>query len=171
MSLQDISNSFSIEPEVAKSTANVIIRITNNSLDYEDPNQRKLIILVIAKEIYTDPQLSSTATVTLTVTDVNDNTPMFDLNMYSATVSELALAGTAIVTVTANDRDSGKFGLDGIVYSLEGVGSKKFNIGRRNGVVNVAPCVVPGTAECLDYETENDYNLFVKVIHIYFVFC
>lgn len=126
---------------------------------------------MIAKEVYTNPQLSSTATVTLTVIDVNDNSPTFDLNIYSATVSELAPVGTVIVTVTANDRDSGKFGLNGITYNLEGDGSEKFNVDRRNGVVTVAPCASPGTAECLDYETKNDYNIFLEVIYIVLVFC
>lgn len=163
LALQDISNSFAIEPKVAKGRANAIIRITNNSLDYEDPNQRKLIILVIAKEVYTTQKLSSTATVTLTVTDVNDNAPTFEPNLYSETVSELASTGTVVIAVTASDRDSGKFGVDGIVYSLEGEGSDKFNIDPRSGVVTVASCPLPGTAACLDYESKHQYKILAKV--------
>lgn len=60
---------------------------------------------VIAEELYTTPRLSSTATVTVTVTDVNDNAPAFKHVTYSAVVSEQATPGTHVLTITAIDRD------------------------------------------------------------------
>lgn len=44
--LEDISGAFSVEPTEATGTTSVNIRVTNGSLDYENPNQRKFIVLV-----------------------------------------------------------------------------------------------------------------------------
>lgn len=74
--------------------------------------------------------MSATATIILSVTDVNDNAPYFP-NMdvssgsYTATVSEMALPGDFVTSITAKDDDSGKFGENGIVYQLEGNGAEK----------------------------------------------
>lgn len=42
---------------------------------------------VIAEETKTFPKLSSTATLTVSIIDSNDNKPIFDQDTYSATVS------------------------------------------------------------------------------------
>lgn len=73
----------------------------------------------------TTSRLSSTATVTVEVTDVNDNVPEFENPTFTASVSELAPPGTPITKITAADRDSGVFGTDGIVYELVGDGADK----------------------------------------------
>lgn len=44
--LEDVSGAFAVEPISAVGTTAVIIRLMNNSLDYENPNLRKFIILV-----------------------------------------------------------------------------------------------------------------------------
>lgn len=81
---------------------------------------------MIAEETDTNPRLSSTATVTVEITDANDNPPQFDQERLTATVSETASAGSVVATFTATDRDSGKFGVDGIVYQLIGDGAEKY---------------------------------------------
>lgn len=68
----------------------------------------------------TKERRSSTATVTVMVTDTNDNVPTFAQPDYSATVNEAASAGTLVTAITASDRDSGRFGADSIVYRLDG---------------------------------------------------
>lgn len=123
--LEDVSGAFTIEPTSAVGSTSVIIRLGNTSLDYENPNQRKFIILVIAEETDSSSQLSSTSTVTVEVLDVNDNAPEFENPTYVASVNELALPGTVITTITADDRDSGVFGKSGIVYDLIGDGAEK----------------------------------------------
>lgn len=45
------------------------------------------IMQVIAEETETDPKLSSTATITISVIDANDNRPTFEEESYSASVS------------------------------------------------------------------------------------
>lgn len=145
-------------------SAHVVIRVANSSLDYENPNQRKFIILAVAKEIYTKEQLSSTATVTVTVTDANDNAPQFDYENYSATISEMSSPGTLVTSIVAKDRDSGRFGENGIVYQLSGSGAEKFTVNNRTGTVTVAFCDHPGSVDCLDYETKSEYFLQFKAI-------
>ena len=44
--LEDITGAFTVEPSQATGSTSVNIRVTNGSLDYENPNQRKFIILV-----------------------------------------------------------------------------------------------------------------------------
>lgn len=54
---------------------------------------------------YGMPPLSATASVTITVMDVNDNRPEFLQKEYYARLNEDAAVGTSVVTVTAVDRD------------------------------------------------------------------
>lgn len=164
--LEDISGAFAIDPTMATGSTPVSIRVSNGSLDYENPNQRKFIVLVVAEEVYTNPRLSSTATVTVTITDANDNAPTFDNEVYTATVSETASPGTLVTTITAKDRDSGRFGENGIIYQLFGNGAERFSVNNRTGVITVAHCDDPGHEECLDFETKPVYFLSYKVCAI-----
>ncbi|XP_048477676.1 cadherin-87A isoform X1 [Plutella xylostella] len=133
----------------------------NSSLDYEDPNQRKFILEVIAEELHTSPALHSSASVIVTVTDVNDNAPQFADDDVTVVVSETAPPGV-IANITATDRDSGRFGTSGLVYQLWGAGSELFTVEPRTGAVSVAPCARPGHAPCLDHEAQKDYFLHYK---------
>ena len=64
------------------------------------------------------PEKHSDAVVIVNVKNVNDESPVFDQQMYTATVQENAEAGTPLVTVNARDLDEGEFGR--VTYSLEG---------------------------------------------------
>ncbi|XP_045449394.1 cadherin-87A-like [Melitaea cinxia] len=159
--LSDEMGAFVIEPAMATGSATVTLRL-NSSLDYEDPNQRKFILEVIAEEAHTSPPLSSRASVTVSLWDVNDNAPLFTDEPYSANVPEAALAGTRVAAIRATDRDTGRFGTEGIVYQISGNGAELFQVDNRSGVITVAPCDTPGRAPCLDYETRKDYFLQYK---------
>lgn len=50
------------------------------------------------------PSLTSTFLLTITVVDVNKNTPLFDQPWYNATVLENTSPGAVIVSVNAADR-------------------------------------------------------------------
>ncbi|KAJ2947229.1 hypothetical protein O0L34_g16939 [Tuta absoluta] len=159
--LSDEFGAFIVEPATATGTASVTLRL-NSTLDYEDPNQRKFILQVIAEELHTSPRLSSKASVTITLTDVNDNAPQFSDGPYTATVAENAPAGTWVLQVKATDRDTGRFGTEGIVYQLSGNGAELFNVDPKSGVITVAPCQTPGVPPCLDFESRKDYSLQLK---------
>ncbi len=60
----------------------------------------------------------SEAAVTVTVRDVNDNTPMFNETSFSFSVLEDIAAGTTVATLTATDPDEGANA--DLLYSLEG---------------------------------------------------
>uniref|UniRef100_A0A672KAI9 Cadherin EGF LAG seven-pass G-type receptor 1-like n=1 Tax=Sinocyclocheilus grahami TaxID=75366 RepID=A0A672KAI9_SINGR len=51
------------------------------------------------------PVMSSSASVSITVLDVNDNIPAFTEKLYSLKINEDAVVGTSVLTVTALDRD------------------------------------------------------------------
>jgi len=160
--LDDITGAFEVEPTTATGSTSVSIRVANGSLDYENPNQRKFILLVIAEEKNTNPRLSSTATVIVSIADANDNVPIFPQQQYTAAVSEMASPGTLVTTITATDRDSGQFGENGIVYQLSGADADKFFVNNKTGVITVADCPTPGSKNCLDFETKQNYYLTYK---------
>jgi len=138
--LDDVSGVFDVEPKLVTGYSQVNIRVANGTLDYENPNQRKFIVLVVAEETDTNPKLSSTATITVSVLDANDNKPVFEQESYSASVSEAALPGQYIATITARDVDSGSYGDSGIRYSLSGTGAELFHVNERTGVISMANC-------------------------------
>lgn len=138
--LEDVSGVFDVEPKLVTGYSQVNIRVANGTLDYENPNQRKFIVLLVAEETETQPKLSSTATITVSVLDANDNKPSFEQESYSASVSEAALPGQYIATITAKDVDSGSFGDAGIRYSLSGTGSELFHVNEQTGVITLADC-------------------------------
>lgn len=76
----------------------------NSSLDYE--SQHAFALTVQASDGGT-PSLSSTQTLTVLLMDVNDETPLFEQNLYRASVMENREPGEAVITVTAVDLDSG----------------------------------------------------------------
>nr|CAD7400227.1 unnamed protein product [Timema poppensis] len=128
------------------------------------PNLLQLVVNVIAEELSTDPRLSSTATVTVSIADANDNFPKFYQDGYTATVSETASPGTVVTTITATDRDGGDFGENGIIYQLSGNGAENFKVNNKTGVITVAVCPTPGTGNCLDFETKPIYYLNYKAM-------
>ncbi|CAH2040130.1 unnamed protein product, partial [Iphiclides podalirius] len=159
--LSDEMGAFVVEPAVATGSATVTLRL-NTTLDYEDPNQRKFILEVIAEEVHTSPKLRSKASVTVSLRDVNDNRPQFAAEPYAASVAEAAPHGARVAAIRASDADTGRFGTEGIVYELSGSGSELFHVDNRSGVITVAECATPGRSPCLDYETRKDYFLQYK---------
>lgn len=135
-----VSQVLDIEPKLVTGTSQVSIRVANGSLDYENVNHRKFIVLIVAEETLTNPKLSSTATLTVSLTDINDNFPHFDQESYTATISEIAAPGQFITTITATDMDSGMFGDQGIRYMLNGTGAELFKVDPITGVITVAEC-------------------------------
>ncbi|KAJ6636635.1 Cadherin-87A [Pseudolycoriella hygida] len=168
--LEDVSGVFDVEPKLVMGSSQVSIRVANGSLDYENPNQRKFIVLVVAQEIGTSNR-TSTATITVSITDTNDNRPVFDEESYSISVLETAHAGQLITTISAKDLDSGHFGEQGIRYSLSGTGAELFHVDAMTGAITVAKCP-PTTirakrqifSEENDFDMQNSKNVNVTVV-------
>lgn len=153
----DPNGKFAVEPKRATGHSAVSLKVNSQNLDYENANERKFLLLVEAKEANVNGRrgLSSTATVTVEVLDLNDNSPIFPTDSYTADVSEAAPEGYEVITIAAEDRDSGDFGTQGIRYQLNGQGSHLFNVDPLTGKITVASCI----ENCLDYESIRAYYL------------
>ncbi|XP_016072740.1 PREDICTED: protocadherin-16 [Miniopterus natalensis] len=118
---------FSIDP-----TSGIIT--TAASLDYELEPQPQLIVVATDGGL---PPLTSSATVSVALQDVNDNEPQFQRTFYNASLPEGTQPGTCFLQVTATDADSGPFGL--LSYSLGAglgtSGSPPFRIDAHSGDV------------------------------------
>ncbi|KAI4499170.1 hypothetical protein M0802_005753 [Mischocyttarus mexicanus] len=111
---------------------------TKISLDRESIAEYR--ILVIAKDQGTPPQ-SSTATVLLTLEDVNDNPPVFYPWRYLMSVQESAPVGTSVGKVIATDADAR--GNAQIRYSLESGGEGIFSVDERTGEITLEGSLRP----------------------------
>uniref|UniRef100_H2ZV32 Cadherin 8 n=1 Tax=Latimeria chalumnae TaxID=7897 RepID=H2ZV32_LATCH len=92
---------FSIEPHTA------IIRTALSNMDREA--REEYFVVIQAKDMGGHMGgLSGTTTVTITLTDVNDNPPKFTQSLYHFSVPEDIALGEPIGRVKANDRDIGE---------------------------------------------------------------
>ncbi|NWJ03855.1 PCDGD protein, partial [Crypturellus undulatus] len=81
--------------------------VTQNYLDREKDSHYKITITASDRG---SPSLSSRTALSLSVSDVNDNAPVFEEAAYSAYVSENNAAGAAVLRVRARDADAGANG-------------------------------------------------------------
>ncbi|XP_051926761.1 protocadherin Fat 2 isoform X1 [Hippocampus zosterae] len=81
---------------------------------------------VLAQGNHNGTDVASMVSVSIQVRDVNDNQPVFDANPYRAYLAENMPAGTTVIQVTANDRDTDTNGL--VTYSLESLSDDDVNI-------------------------------------------
>ncbi|XP_033745601.1 protocadherin Fat 4-like [Pecten maximus] len=83
------------------------------------------------------PMLLADSNVTITVSDLNDNNPVFEMRHYSGNIRESSQVGTAVLRVSANDADTGVNAL--LSYSLykSARAAKYFNINATTGIIHV----------------------------------
>jgi len=88
--------------------------------------------------------------VTVTVLDVNDESPRFTQSQYNVTLSEdTPVSSQAVLTVHAVDNDSGLAGQ--VKYSITaGDGTDKFHVDADTGALSVI--------SSLDYESKTSYR-------------
>lgn len=83
------------------------------------------------------PPLSSEVSVTVIVSDVNDNPPIFNQLLYEAYINELAPRGHFVTCVQASDADSSDF--DKLEYTvLSGNEKLMFTLDKRSGIVTLS---------------------------------
>lgn len=120
------------------------------NLDYESSHEYYLTVEA------TDggtPSLSDVATVNINVTDINDNTPVFSQDTYTAVISEDAVLEQSVVTVMADDADGPSN--SHIHYSIiDGNQGSPFTIDPARGEVKVT--------RLLDREAVSGYTLTVQ---------
>uniref|UniRef100_A0A672YLI9 Protocadherin Fat 1-like n=1 Tax=Sphaeramia orbicularis TaxID=375764 RepID=A0A672YLI9_9TELE len=107
---------------------------TAQVLDHEEIQQHKLRVRVVDGGV---PALSSEVIVTIDVTDLNDNAPVFTENIYKSIISELAPRGHFITQVQASDADSS--GISELQFSIvSGNEDQNFAINKYTGAIVIS---------------------------------
>ena len=73
-----------------------------------DRETRASYVLNISAEDAGVPKMAAYQELRLSVEDVNDNSPLFELSVYQGVVNESSPAGTPVATVRATDNDQGE---------------------------------------------------------------
>ena len=100
--------------------------ILKRALDYESIKEYNMVVEV------TDGIHQDTATIAITVLDIDDEPPIFTASQYTASIVENAAFGTSVLTVEAIDVDSKL-----IVFEVKGQAEGRFSIDS-NGVLSVS---------------------------------
>ncbi|KAL1505217.1 hypothetical protein ABEB36_004831 [Hypothenemus hampei] len=125
-------------------TRDNIVYLVIVSLPLDRELQPNYTLNVVATDKGTPP-LHASKMINLLVTDVNDNSPEFERNIYEANVMEVSDPGTSVVQVYAIDKDEGNNSV--ITYSLvEPSNANWFQIDARSGLIT--------TRAHVDCETE-----------------
>nr|XP_048299846.1 cadherin-19 [Myodes glareolus] len=140
---------FSVEPTTG------VIRISSK-MDRE--LQDTYCVIIQARDMLGQPgALSGTTTVSITLSDINDNKPIFKESFYRFTVLESAPSGTSIGKIIAYDDDIGENAE--MEYIIEDDDSQTFDIITDNetqeGVIILKKKV--------DFEHQSHYGIRVKV--------
>lgn len=136
----DPHGKFSIDPQFG------IIR-TKKQLDHE---VQSIVLLTVQSQLGNSPVYSSTQ-VNISVTDINDNPPVFPTKSDQVTISHTQPPGTAVYIARAEDKDSGLNGA--IKYSIASKQSDAFSIDPSLGVVNLTRTVFA--------EKQQEYTLYI----------
>lgn len=121
-----------------------------NPLDRETTESYAITVSVSDRGV---PSLNSSAVIMVTVTDCNDNAPVFASAEYHAHVSENSQVGTRLVQISARDPDLGTNGL--LQYDIISGNSKgHLKLDPQSGVLVVN--------HSLDYEEDSKYTLTIR---------
>lgn len=148
---------FEIRPEndyfgIEKGTGKLFVK---QVLDYEQLKDKRLTFDLKVTDAGI-PEMSAEAVVIVDIVNINDQSPIFEQQMYVATVPENSGLGTPIVTVAATDLDEDEFGH--VTYKLEGTYKDDFSIGLEDGTISVV------NPELLDRETVDNIILQVAIV-------
>ena len=129
--------------------------IVKEMFDYEELEQKRITFDL---KVYDNgiPEKSAEAVVMVTVQNANDQSPVFEEQMYSVTLPEKSERGTPIVKVSATDLDDDEYGV--VTYSLEGTYKESFQIDHSDGTISVV------NTDLLDREKVD--NLILQVVAV-----
>ncbi|CAF95303.1 unnamed protein product, partial [Tetraodon nigroviridis] len=127
--------------------------ILQKALDREAMKEHKLVLTAVDGG---RPAKSGTMGIIIQVLDVNDNSPVFTKEVYSASVNENSPPGTLVTRVNATDLDEGANG--DIIYSFgQEVDTRvknKFSIDPKTGDIKVTGVI--------DFEENESYEIDVQ---------
>ena len=129
--------------------------VLKDNVDYENPADRLITFTITCS----DGVAQTTVTVNVIVTDWNDNEPTFNRQYYVGYVNENALAGSSILSVSANDSDAQNTNESTIRYSIEtdpiNLSTTLFNIDPMTGEITVK------SNSSIDYEVQKKHQFKV----------
>ncbi|XP_068596708.1 protocadherin gamma-A11-like [Brachionichthys hirsutus] len=129
--------------------------LTDNSLDRERSSEYNITVSCSDEGV---PSLSSSVTLTLQISDVNDNAPVFERSSYEAYIVENNTPGLSIFTVKARDADWKQNARVSYIledYSVNGVPVSSFvSVSADSGVIHAV--------RSFDYEQIKDFHFRVK---------
>ncbi|XP_023184218.1 protocadherin gamma-A5-like isoform X30 [Xiphophorus maculatus] len=129
--------------------------VTDSELDKE--NHSEYVITVTCSDEGV-PSLSSSVTLTLQISDVNDNTPVFERSSYEAYIVENNTPGVSIFTVKATDADWNQNARVSYILeesSVNGVPVSSYvSVSADSGVIHAV--------RSFDYEQIKDFQFCIK---------
>ncbi|XP_061569447.1 cadherin-20 isoform X2 [Cololabis saira] len=145
---------FSVEPKTG------IIVTSWANMDRE-AKEEYLVVVQVKDMLGLSGGYSSSTTVTVSLTDVNDNGPIFQHHLYNFAVPENAPVGTTVGRIMAVDGDVGVHAK--MTYSLEDDLEKSSIV-----IINTDPVTQEGVvllAKPLDYESKSRYIMNAEVVN------
>ncbi|XP_014867699.1 PREDICTED: protocadherin alpha-3-like isoform X1 [Poecilia mexicana] len=144
---------FRLEVRDKEDDGKIPILVLKKSLDREAAKSHSLLLTALDGG---KPPKSGDMKIIVNVLDVNDNAPIFSMNVYSVTLTENAPLGSTVVQVNATDLDDGQNGE--VVFSFgNSVSSNIFNIFDINE--STGQITVKGL---LDYEQKEKYEIEIQ---------
>ncbi|CAF92015.1 unnamed protein product, partial [Tetraodon nigroviridis] len=143
-------------PLILKPTsANFFNLLTKNELDRERESEYNITVSCSDEGV---PSLSSSVTLTLQISDVNDNAPVFERSSYQAYIVENNTPGLSIFTVRARDADWNQNARVSYILeesSVNGVPVSSYvSVSADSGVVHAV--------RSFDYEQIKDFHFLVR---------
>ncbi|XP_056327797.1 putative protocadherin beta-18 isoform X3 [Danio aesculapii] len=140
---------------IRQSSSNFYSMITDQPLDREQISEYNITITATDEG---SPSFSTNKTLTLKISDVNDNAPVFERQSYTAFIMENNSPGVSVLSVKARDKDSGNNAR--ISYFLEdvvvnGVSASTFiSVNAESGEILAV--------RSFDYEQTKEFSIRVK---------
>ncbi|XP_056624910.1 cadherin-related family member 2 [Triplophysa dalaica] len=147
-------DAFSVTPTTGVGDSSVQVTIKDpNLVDFE--KKRTMSVEIIAKDAFVN--ITSIASVTININDMNDNIPEFEKESYIFSVDEHCKNGTIVDTITATDADELDNG--NITYQLVPNSIlTRFDVFPNNGTIYVK------NGELLDREGTSSYTATLQAI-------
>ncbi|XP_076730160.1 protocadherin beta-16-like [Maylandia zebra] len=144
-------------PFILQSTENNFYTlVTDSDLDRERASEYNITVTCSDEGV---PSLSSSVTLTLQISDVNDNAPVFERSSYEAYIVENNTPGLSIFTVKATDADWNQNARVSYILedsSVNGVPVSSYvSVSADSGVIHAV--------RSFDYEQIKDFHFRVKV--------
>ncbi|XP_069825359.1 protocadherin gamma-B1-like isoform X15 [Dendropsophus ebraccatus] len=141
--------------KVVSSASNFYKIVTKNILDREKTSSYSITVQASDRG---SPELTSRKIIQLDVSDVNDNSPVFEKLAYTAFVLENNAQGASIFSIQARDMDSGDNAK--VFYSLTSIKDEETPL---SNYISINPVTgVIYAQQSFDYEQHKEFNIRIN---------